>query len=146
LVRISGFWFLVCVAMLRCLRAGAADTTATPFFYASSTIFDRQISTIIVGVNDVVGQSVVSGDRKHVTLNMGTDLLSTPGVRTFTYQKSTMGFVGSGGGVGAAPPIAGAPAQRGALTPSIAASPSEIAPQVSILDKPGMVLVTPLTR
>jgi hypothetical protein len=32
------------------------------------------------------------------------------------------------------------------MTPTIAASPSEIAPPVSVLDKLGMVLVTPLER
>jgi hypothetical protein len=32
------------------------------------------------------------------------------------------------------------------MTPSIAAMPSQIAPAVSVLDKRGMVLVTPLER
>jgi hypothetical protein len=140
------FFLALFFALIAPSRLSLADAVGVPFYYASSTVFDQQVSTIILGVNDVVGQGIVSGDRKYVTLNMDANLLSAPGVRTFTYQKSTMGFVGSGSGGISTPAIAGAPAERGALTPSIAANPSEIAPQVSILDKPGMVLVAPLTR
>jgi hypothetical protein len=133
------------IALVAASRRSLADAVGVPFYYASSTVYDRQVSTILIGVNDNVGQAIVSGDRRHVTLNMDTNLFNAPGIRTFTYQKSSLGFVGSGGSA-PAPAIAGAPAQRGQFTPSIAASPSEIAPQVSILDKPGMVLIAPLTR
>ena len=121
-------------------RLSLADVGNVPFYYASGTVFDQQVYTIIVGVNDVIGQAVVSQDRRHVTLNMDANAYSSPGVQKFSYQKGGMGFVGIGG-----TPVA-PPAAAGKLTPTIAASPSEIAPAVSVLDKPGMVLVAPLQR
>jgi hypothetical protein len=127
-------------ALLAPSRLSIADVGNVPFFYASGTVFDRQVNTIIIGVNDVIGQAVVSGDRRHVTLNMDTNMYSSPGVQKFAYQKGGMGFVGSGG-TPSAPPAA-----ANKLTPTIAALPSEIAPAVSVLDKPGMVLVAPLQK
>ncbi len=119
------------------LRAG--DAPVTPFYYASATVVEPQIATLVIGVNENVGQAVVSGDRKYVTMNMDASLMGNAGIRSFTYQRGGLGFVGS-----AAMPAQ--PAGRNSLTPSIAASAGEIAPVISALDKPGMVLIAPLER
>jgi len=128
------------VALLAGPVIAAADSPGVPFYYASATAADRQIATLVVGVNSNVGQAVVSRDRKHVTLNVDPSLLGSGDVRGFTYQKGGQGFVGSG------TPSPARPAAGNGLTPSIAASPSEIAPPVSILDKPGMILIATLER
>ena len=95
---------------------------------------------LVVGVNESVGQAIVSQDRKHLTLNVDPGLLGSGEIRGFTYQKGGLGFVGSPA------PSPARPAAGNGLTPSIAASPSELAPPVSILDKPGMILIAPLER
>jgi len=130
----SRLYFIGLIALL------AADAPSTPFYYASSTPFDRQISTLIVGANSSIGQAVVSQDRKYVTLNMDPSLLGNARIGRFKYQKGGLGFVGSSGTPAA--PVAGG----NTLTPSIVVSPSDIAPQVSLLDTPGMVLIEPLER
>ncbi|MGD0769412.1 MAG: hypothetical protein ABSB42_14610 [Tepidisphaeraceae bacterium] len=112
-----------------------------PFYYATATPMERQIASLPVGVNEDVGQAVVSQDRKYVTLNVDPSLLGSASIRTFKYQKGGLGFVGSG-----TPPSPARPAAGNGLTPSIAASPGEIAPPLSILDKPGMILIAPLER
>ena len=137
----ASFFFAFVFALFAASRLSSADVVASvPFYYASATAVDPQISTLLIGVNQTVGQAVVSGDRKYVTLSMSPSLLGSQGIKTFTYQKSGVGFVGSAG-------TAGAPAAAaGQFTPSIAATPSEIAPPVSALDKPGMVLIASLER
>ena len=117
------------------------ELAPVPFYYATGTIFTPQVTTLVVGVNENVGQAVVSGDRKHVSLNVDASLLGSPTIRRFEYQKRGLGFVGSG----AEPRMAPASAGNG-LTPSIAALPSEIAPAVSFLNRPGMVLIAPLEK
>ncbi len=122
-------------------RAAADDSPSVPFYYAAGTTLDLQIGTLVVGVNESAGQAVRSDDRKYVSLNVDTSLLGSAAVRGFQYQKGGSGFVGS------AAPLQNMPASAGNdLTPTIAALPSQIAPPVSILDKLGMVLVTPLER
>jgi hypothetical protein len=111
---------------------------SVPFYYGVGTAYTPQIATLVVGVNQDVGQAVVSGDRKYLALNIDASLLGSGGIHQFKYQKTQQGFVG------AAPVPQRAPARAGSLTPTIAASPDEIAPPVSILDKPGMVLIAPL--
>ena len=95
---------------------------------------------LVVGVNESVGQAIVSQDRKHLTLNVDPGLLGSGEIRDFTYQRSGLGFVGSPA------PLPAQPAAGNGLTPTIAASPSEIAPPLSVLDKPGMILIAPLER
>jgi len=128
------------VPLLASPAIAAADSPGVPFYYAIATAADRQIRTLVVGVNSNVGEAVVSQNRKHVTLNVDPSLLGSGEIRDFTYQKTRLGFVGSP----APSPVQ--PAVGNGLTPSIAASPSEIAPPLSILDKPGMVLIAPLER
>ena len=135
------FHFFVLGVLLASPTISAADSPSTPFYYATATPMERQIVSLPVGVNENVGQAVVSRDRKYVTLNVDPSLLDSASIRNFTYQKGGLGFVGSG-----APPAPVRPAAGNGLTPSIAASPGEIAPPVSILDKPGMVLIAPLER
>jgi hypothetical protein len=141
-------FFASVFALFAASRSSLADTVSAPFYYASATAVEPQISTLLIGVNDTIGQAVVSGDRKRVTLSMDANLYDAQGIRTFTYQKSAFGFVGSAAAPSgpAAPAIAGAPATPGKLTPSIAATPSAIAPALTVLDKPGMVLVAPLGK
>jgi hypothetical protein len=117
----------------------AADETATPFYYANATPFDAQVRTLIVGVNENIGQAVVSKDRKYVTLNLDTGLLGNAGIQKFNYQRGGIGFVGTA-------PKHPAPAAGNGLTPSIAGSAGEISPAVSVLDRPGMVLIAPMER
>ena len=93
----------------------AADVPVTPFYYASATAMEPQIATLVIGVNENVGQAVVSGDRKYVTMNMDASLMGDAGIRGFTYQRGGRGFVGS---VAMPAPVSG----RNSLTPSIAAS------------------------
>ena len=133
----SARWYLIVLAGP---AITSADSPGVPFYYAIATAADRQIRTLVVGVNSNVGEAVVSRDRKHVTLNVDPSLLGSGEIRDFTYQKGRLGFVGSP----APSPIQ--PAVGNGLTPSIAASPSEIAPPLSILDKPGMSLIAPLER
>jgi hypothetical protein len=132
----SRLYLFVVVALL----TAAADSPGVPFYYASATPLDQQIRMLVVGVNDSVGQAIVSRDRKHATLNVDPSLLGSAEIRGFTYQKGGLGFVGS------AAPSPARPAAGNGLTPSIAASPSELAPPLSILDKPGMILIAPLER
>jgi len=122
-------------------RAAADDSLPVPFYYAAGTIVEPQITTLVVGVNENIGQAVRSNDRKYATIDVDTSLLGSAGVQRFQYQKGGLGFVGS------AAPAQNVPASAGnGMTPSIAAMPSQIAPPVSILDKRGMVLVTALER
>jgi hypothetical protein len=122
-------------------RAVADDSSPVPFYYSAGTIVEPQIRTLIVGASESVGHAVRSDDRKYVSLNIDTSLLGSGGVRQFQYQKGGLGFVGSAASSHNMPASAG-----NGMTPTIAASPSEIAPPVSVLDKLGMVLVTPLER
>ncbi|MGA2442038.1 MAG: hypothetical protein ABSH08_13875 [Tepidisphaeraceae bacterium] len=134
----SSRWYLIVLAGP---TIAAADSPPVPFYYATATPMERQIASLPVGVNENVGQAVVSRNRKYVTLNVDPSLLGSASIRTFTYQKGGLGFVGRG-----APPSSARPAAGNGLTPSIPASPGEIAPPLSILDKPGMVLIAPLER
>ena len=136
----SRLYFAVVVALLAGPAVRAGDAPGVPFYYASATVVEPQISMLVVGVNDSVGQAVVSRDKKYVTMSVDPSLLGSVGIRNFTYQKSGLGFVGS------VPPSPARPAAGNGLTPSIAASPSQIAPPISILDMPGMVLIAPLER
>jgi hypothetical protein len=140
--RHPNFIFLsVCLSALSASAVAAAPDAPTPFYYASSTIFDKQAATLLIGVNDSIGQAVVSQDRKSVTLNMDPSLLGNAGIRQFNYQRGGLGFVGS-----AKPAVGAAAGAANPATPSIAMSPAQIAPAVSPLDKPGMVLIEPLER
>jgi len=118
--------------------ARGQDVLPTPFYYASSTPFDVQARMVIVGANQSVGEAVVSGDRR--ALNIDPGLLGSANVRGFSYQKGGRGFVGS---VGAGANEAGG---GNGLMPTIKSSPSEIEPELSILERPGMVLIAPLER
>ena len=129
----------ICICWIVSGRSRGADAPTTPFYYASATALDAQIVTLVVGINDSVGQAVVSSDRKYVTLNMDTSLMDSAGIRGFSYKRSGLGFVGSA----AMPAPAGG---RNDSTPSIAASAGQIAPAVSPLDKPGMVLIAQVER
>jgi len=124
-------------AMVMTASVCAADAPAVPFYYASASAVEPQIATLVVGANQNIGQAVVSPDRKFVTLDMDTSLLGNASIRSFTYQRGGAGFVGS---------VTGPTRSGSGFTPSIAATPDEIAPAVSILDKPGMVLIAPLER
>ncbi len=136
LILVSGFGLLVLFADAR-----AQSVSPTPFYYASGTPYDAQDKTLIVGANQSLGQAVVSGDRKRVTLDLDTGLLGSAGVAGFTYQRGGRGFVGSAAAAPAASPGAG-----NGLMPTIKTSPSDIEPDLSVLDKPGMVLIAPLGR
>lgn len=137
--RFNSFFILAVIAGAS--GAIGQESAGVPFYYATGTIFTPQIATLVVGVNENVGQAVVSGDRKYVSLDVDTSLLGSPTIRRFVYQKPGLGFVGSPAEPRNAPASAG-----NGLTPTIAALPSEIAPTVSILDKPGMVLIAPLEK
>jgi len=128
-----GWLGLFCISPFAAL---AGDAPATPFYYAGATPLDRQIVTLVIGVNDSIGQALVSENRRHVPLNVDASLMGDAGIRGFNYQKSGLGFVGSGEKA----------VERGGLTPSIAASAGQIASAASPLDKPGMVLIAPLER
>jgi hypothetical protein len=129
----------VCLGAVGISAVAFADAPVTPFYYASATAVEPQIATLVVGVNENVGQAVVSGDRKYVTMDMDASLMGNAGIRSFTYQRGGLGFVGS---------VAPQAISTGgnSLTPSIAASAWDIAPAISALDKPGMVLIAPLER
>src|SRR5580704_11738748 len=90
-------FFLASVGLLWILPVAsrAADAPVTPFYYASATALESQIATLVIGVNENVGQAVVSGDRKHVTLNIDASLVGDAGIRGFKYQRGGRGFVGS---------------------------------------------------
>jgi hypothetical protein len=143
LIRHSNFGFrvLLLTGLLGFVVAPAQDVSPTPFYYASATPYDAQDKTLIVGANQSLGQAVVSGDRKHVTLDLDTGLLGSAGVAGFTYQRAGRGFVGSASAAPAASPGGG-----NGLMPTIKTSPSDIEPDLSVLDKPGMVLIAPLER
>jgi hypothetical protein len=144
LIRNSGFWFLVLLSLSSRLRG--QDLSPVPFYYSSGTTVEPQIATLVVGVNEDVGQAIVSGDRKYVTLDMDSSLMGSAAIRSFTYQKGGIGFVGSA-------PVT-APVSGGGMTPTIARTPDDIAVgesagaswTLSILDRPGMVLIAPLER
>jgi hypothetical protein len=136
----SGFGFLVlCIlALVGVSRAAAQDVSPVPFYYASATPMDAQTTTLIVGANQDVGQSIVSQDRRYVTLD--PSLLGSARIRGFTYQKGGKGFVGSEASLGILSPVGNG------LTPTIKSSPSEIGPSDSVLDRAGMVFIAPLER
>jgi len=138
-IRFGSGFLGVCLGVFGVWGVAFADAPVTPFYYASATVVEPQIATLVIGVNESVGQAIVSGDRKYVTMNMDASLMGNAGIRSFTYQRGGLGFVGS-----AAMP--GQLAGRNSLTPSIAVSAGDIAPDVSALDKPGMVLIAPLER
>jgi hypothetical protein len=157
-----GFRILWALVVLVSVCALGQVASPTPFYYASATSYDAQCKTLIVGANQSLGQAIVSSDHKYVTLDMDAGLLGSAGVRNFSYQRGGRGFVGSGTqdtGIGSID-SAGKPAgytgegntgventgEGAGLTPSIKTSPDEIAPELSVLDKPGMILIAPLER
>jgi hypothetical protein len=135
---ISGF-LGVFLGALGVLAVASSDDTTTPFYYASSTPMDVQARMLIIGVNDHIGQAIVSQDRKYVTLNMDAGLLGNAGIQKFNYQRGGLGFVGS-------EPKQVVKGAGNGLTPTIPNSAGEISPPVSVLDKPGMVLIASLER
>jgi hypothetical protein len=133
---------ILILALIVCAgRVFGDEAGGVPFYYGVGSQFEGQVTTLVVGVNENAGQAVRSRDGKYASLNVDTSLFNSAGVRRFRYQKSELGFVGSEMAAQGEPASAG-----NGLTPSIAASPSEIAPPVSVLDKRGMVLVMPLER
>jgi hypothetical protein len=123
---------------------------AVPFYYAAATLAEPEISVATSGSDLEVQRAVVSHDHKYVTLDLGTSNSSLLGFRTFSFQTGGLGFVGSSTAVAGLTPAPNqlssglSPPARKSLTPSIAASPNEIAPTLSVLDKPGMTLIAPL--
>lgn len=135
----------ILILAVLCTPVIAQESPDVPFYYSAATIVEPQISTLIVGVDQSIAQATVSPDRKYVTLNMDTSLLSNQGIRTFTYQQSHVGFVGAAPAASGSLSLAG-PAQgsNNSLTPSIKTSPNEIAPTLSLLQTPGMTRVAGL--
>ena len=141
-----------------------AAAQQVPFYYAGATSFEPTIGVVNSG-GILQTQSVVSDDRKYVTVNMNQAVQShVVSIEPFAFQMPNgLGYVGgagqptpAGAGTGgtaagnrgarqgnqpagrAAPPDAPAPSRGG--TGMFAPAP----PPASILDKPGMTLVMPV--
>src|ERR1700728_3564124 len=127
----SFFYASVGLLWILPIASRAGDAPVTPFYYASATAAEQQIATLVVGVNENVGQAVVSGDRKYVTMNMDASLMGDARIRGFTYQRGGRGFVGS---VVMPAPVAGG----NGLTPSIAGSAGGKSPEGSGVGQTGM--------
>jgi hypothetical protein len=131
------------------LFASFAQAQAVPFYYGTPTIVEPEIAYVTTGSDITVQRAVVSSDRKYVTLDISAENSNLLGFHTFSFQ-SGLGFVGSTAAVkgltagqnGLTSSLTG-PA-RNSLTPSIAATPIEIAPTPTLLEKPGMTLIAPL--
>jgi hypothetical protein len=130
--------------------ASLARGQAVPFYYAAATIAEPEISVATSGSDLEVQRAVVSHDHKYVTLDLSTSNSSLLGFHTFSFQTGALGFVGSSTAVAGLTPGQNrlssslSPPARNRLTPSIAASPTEIALTLNVLDKPGMTLIAPL--
>jgi hypothetical protein len=135
---------LILMSVSLCPAVLAADSAPVPFYYSGATIVEPQISTLIVGVDQSIAQASVSPDRKYVTLNMDTNLLSNQGIRTFTYQGSHLGFVGTAAASGDSILSNSVQSPGNNLTPSIKTLPGEIAPTLSPLLTPGVTRIAGL--
>ena len=108
---------LVPVFASLCLVPALASAQRVPFFGAGATALDPEISVVNSG-ELLDAQAVVSGDMKHVTLNMRADSSRLLALRDFTFAGSGVreqqGFVGGNGngnrGGGGAGGANGAPA------------------------------------
>ena len=91
---------LVPVFASLCLAPTFASAQRIPFFGAGATALDPEISVVNSG-ELLDAQAVVSGDMKHVTLNMRTDSAQLLALRDFTFAGSGVrqqqGFVGGNG-------------------------------------------------
>jgi len=138
--------------ILLAISSAIADVAVSnpPFYYAGATAVEPQIASLIVGVNESIGRAVVSHDRKYVTLDVDPTLSNSLGIKTFTFQKSSAGFVGSAAATAGTPgAISGsiqASQNSGSLTPTIAALPSDLARPLPTLEKPGMTFIAPISR
>jgi len=138
----------IAIAMILALFASLAGAQAVPFYYATPTVAEPEISYVTSGA-DITGQHLVSQDRKYITLDIGAENSNLLGFHTFTFQNG-LGFVGSPAAVKGLSASQNrltsnlSPPARNTLTPSIAASPTDIAPVATLLDRPGMTLVAPL--
>jgi hypothetical protein len=135
--------WLTMVAAIIAMGGGRAALGQTPFYYAQATSADPVIAVAIDGVALSVPRATVTEDHKYVTLDMNPQLSSLDGLKTFTFQKPGLGFVGSRAATGAVAARSGVGASRNGLTPSLATSPAAIAAteKPSVLDKPGMTLI-----
>jgi len=142
--------FLFITAISLTFASSASLGQNVPFYYGTPTIAEPEIFYATSGSDLTVEHAVVSHDHKYVTLDISPQNSNLLGFHTFTFQNG-LGFVGSASAVkgltasksrltsGLAPPA------RNSLTPTIAASPTEIAPTPTVLEKPGMTLIAPLT-
>jgi len=140
----------IAIATILALFPSLARAQAAPFYYATPTVAEPEISYVTTGSDITVQHAVVSHDRKYITLDIGASNSNLLGFHIFTFENG-LGFVGSPAAVkgltasqnrltsGLTPPA------RNSLMPSIAASATEIAPIPTLLDKPGMTLIAPLT-
>jgi hypothetical protein len=76
--------------------SGGAEGTAVPFYFANGTALDAQVSTLIVAVNEDGGGAAVTGDRRRLAMGIDPGMMGNAGIRNFKFQKSGVGFVGSG--------------------------------------------------
>lgn len=142
-----------------------ASAQPVPFYYAGATSFEPTIGVVNSG-GILQTQSVVSDDRKYVTVNMNQAVQShVVSIEPFAFQMPNgLGYVGGAGQTtppGAGTGTTGAPANRsarqgnqpaGRSAPPDAPAPSHggtgmftpAPPPASILDKPGMTLVMPV--
>jgi hypothetical protein len=138
----------IAVATILVLFSSFAHGQAVPFYYGTPTVAEPEISYVTTG-SDIGGQNIVSHDRKYITLDIGAENSNLLGFHTFTFQNG-LGFVGSAAAVKGLTAAKNrltstlSPPARNVLTPSIAASPTELAPIPTLLDRPGMTLVAPL--
>jgi hypothetical protein len=108
-------------------------------------VFDPVVTQLVLGVADQVpsGDSMVSDDRKYLTLGLLHPLPKVDQLQNFDHAKAYLGWVGC------TPPVPAADQSKvpksSEMTPTIANSPHEVAPAnlTSPLEKPGMVFIAP---
>jgi hypothetical protein len=111
-----------CVFAL-CLSS-RAQVAATPFFFPGGVAFQPEISAIDSGPL-LAPRAVVSADRKYVTIGGTETDRALIGLEPFTFATLPTGFVGA------------------AQLPNVRnATPTH---RPTILDKPGMTFIAPLT-
>jgi hypothetical protein len=111
------------ILVLLAFAARCPAQVAPPFFSGSATAFEPEVATAIGG-SLLNARVSVSNDMKYVTVGAQPSFLGAPQLRSFSFAVAGSGLVGSD------------PTSSGAAGG---------AASTSILDRPGMTLVAPLT-
>ena len=119
------------------MLAATCGAQSVPFYSGEATVFEPEVATAISG--PILGATAITGaDPRYVTLGVQTGVIGPPQLTPFSFAVSGNGFVGNG-------PSAGANSGNSQIV--FGSPPPSAAPAApTILDRPGMTLVSPLRQ